>query len=64
MTKISKGTRNFAILTLITVLVWLGFGIYKVYFDSRIPKKYEKLAEPINLELDTRFLRVSSTEAF
>lgn len=57
MTKISADIRNLSILTLITVAVWIGYEIYSVYNNPSIPDDYQKLVQPIDLQLDTEFLK-------
>lgn len=57
MTKISADIRNLSILTLITVAVWIGYEVYGIYHDPSIPEDYQKLVQPIEIKLDTEFLR-------
>ena len=56
MIKISKDTKNLAIITLFTVAIWIGFEIYKTYNDTSIPAEYEQLAKPIDTIIDVEFL--------
>lgn len=48
----SKNFVTVLFLTLITVLSWLGFQLFKISSESTIPKPTEKQIRPINPELD------------
>lgn len=55
MTKKAKISRDFlvlSILTLITILTWIGMEIYRSLVKSEIPKVLEEQLKPLNPEIE------------
>ncbi|MDP2670877.1 MAG: hypothetical protein Q8P13_00185 [bacterium] len=53
---ISKNLTNILGLTLITLLVWVGFQVFQIFTTSSIPPATQKQLQPLNPNLDTALL--------
>lgn len=54
---VSKETRNFAILTLITVIGWVLYELFAITTNTTLSPKYKDLTEPINPEINKELLK-------
>lgn len=45
-----------SIMTLLTVLTWLGFDVYRAYHRVQIPQVLKKQIQPLDPQLDTQVL--------
>ena len=50
--KLGKDALKLAILTLITVITWIGFDVYRALTKSDIPKILQRQIAPLNPKLD------------
>lgn len=48
--------KNLAILSLITVIIWMGFEVYFMLNKSSTPEVLITLTKPLDPELDTNLL--------
>jgi len=55
--RISQETLNLAILTLITILVWAGFDIYRAYTKTTVKPDVRSQLTPLDPKLDTEIIR-------
>ncbi len=53
---VSRETKNIALLSLITLLVWVLFELYMISSEGTIPKDYTENTTPINPEIDVELL--------
>lgn len=54
--KLSRHVLYTAIITLITVLTWVGFTIYRAYTKTAVSPDVRKQLAPINPKLDTKII--------
>jgi hypothetical protein len=54
--RISQQALHLAILTLITVLVWAGFEIYRAYTKTTVALEVRELLAPLNPNLETELM--------
>jgi hypothetical protein len=52
----SSDYKNLAILSLITVSIWIVYEIYYVYNKSSVPEVFAELTLPLEPELNTNLL--------
>lgn len=50
--KLNRDLLNLSIMTLITVLTWLGFDLYRAFQQVEIPQVLERQIQPLNPQLD------------
>lgn len=50
--KLGRDALTLAIMTLITVLTWVGFEVYRVAVKTTIPKVTQEQMKPLNSSLD------------
>jgi hypothetical protein len=50
--KLGKDALTLSILTLVTVLTWIGFDVYKALTKSEIPRVLQKQIAPLNPKVD------------
>ena len=55
---------NLAIVTVTTVVVWIGFDIYRILTQKPNPQVPPRILEPINPKLDTEMLERASTRLY
>ncbi|HUW21271.1 MAG TPA: hypothetical protein VMW41_01250 [Candidatus Bathyarchaeia archaeon] len=58
--RISQETLNLAIITLITVLVWAGFDIYRAYTETKVKLDVRQQLNPLNPKLDIEVIDLLS----
>ncbi len=54
--KINRDLLNLSIMTLITVLTWAGFDVYRAFHRVEIPEVLERQIRPLDPELDIEVL--------
>lgn len=50
--KLNRDLFNLSIMTLITVLTWAGFDVYRAFHQVEIPQVLERQIQPLNPQLD------------
>lgn len=50
--KLNRDLFNLSIMTLITVLTWAGFDVYRAFHQVEIPQVLKRQIEPLSPELD------------
>lgn len=54
---ISKQTRTFALLSVLTLVSWIFIELYKVNRESNVPTPYLQNSTPLSEDLDVEFLK-------
>ena len=54
---LGKDTLILAILTLVTGLIWVGFGVFRALTESEIPKVLKEQIAPMNEKLPREILK-------
>jgi hypothetical protein len=54
--KFSKNLFYIAILTVITILTWIGFDVYRAFNKVEIPKNVQEQLTPLNPQVDMETL--------
>ncbi len=62
--KISRDVLILAILTLITVLTWIGLDIHRIFFKEETVNVPKEQLEPLNPELDQEVINQISKKSF
>lgn len=53
---LNRDLLKLAILTLITVMTWAGFDIYRAFHQVEIPQVLKRQIQPLNPQLDKKIL--------
>lgn len=49
------------ITTTITIIVWIGFEVYRAYTKANVPTGIEEYLSPLNPKLDTEVINILKT---
>lgn len=55
--KFGRNILFLAILSLLTVMVWIGYEVYQVYTKTTVPQVTSKLIQPLNPTVDLEILQ-------
>lgn len=54
--KLNRDLFNLSIMTLITVLTWAGFDVYRAFHQTEIPQVLEQQIQPLDPQLEKEVL--------
>lgn len=54
--KLNRDLLNLSIMTLITVLTWAGFDVYRAFHQTEIPQVLERQIQPLDPQLEKEVL--------
>jgi hypothetical protein len=53
---VAKDFLTTSILLVVIVFLWIGFGVYKIFFVVEVDKPLRELAKPLSIQLDRKVL--------
>lgn len=60
----TKDTKNLSIATLVTVIIWILYEMYLIFFSNTVPTIYEELTRPVNPDIDVGLINELKKEVY